>query len=146
MVTNARRHALVAKSTPTTSCSRNNRCPSGPKNCARAPCEARSARYGTFEAPASSGTSDAGGCRRLVPFPVPRDELIGDVTQVVADDVWLRSNPQNIVADPLDQRGFPAGRHGAKRVPVARDKTELRGLNPKLPFDVTVSLARRLMV
>jgi hypothetical protein len=57
---------------------------------------------------------------------VPSDELIGDVIQVIADDVRLRADPQHIVADPLDQRCFPAGRDGAKRVPcVARDEAEL---------------------
>ena len=75
------------------------------------------------------------------------DELIGNVIQVIADDLRLRADPQNIVADPLDQGCFPAGRHSAKRVPcMAGDKTELGGLNPKLPLDVGVSLARRLMV
>ena len=78
---------------------------------------------------------------------VSGDELIGDVIQVIADDLRLRAHPQNIVADPLDQRCFPAGRHGTERVPcMAGDKTELGGLNPKLPLDVGVSLARRLMV
>ena len=82
-----------------------------------------------------------------LPSHVSRDELIGNVIQVIADDLRLRANPQNVVADPLDQRCFPAGRHGAKRVPcMARDKTELRGFHPKLPLDVSVSLARRLMV
>jgi hypothetical protein len=65
---------------------------------------------------------------------VSGDELIGDVIQIIADDLWLRADSQSIVADPLDQRRFPAGRHGSKRVPcVARDQTELRGLDPKLP-------------
>ena len=61
---------------------------------ARALCEARSVRYVTFEAPASSGTSGVGGCLRSVPFPVPGDELIGDVIEVVADDVRLRADPK----------------------------------------------------
>jgi hypothetical protein len=76
---------------------------------------------------------------------VSGDELIGNVIQVIADDLWLRTNSQNIVADPLDQRGLRAGRHGAKRVPVvARDQAKLRGLNPKLSLDIGVSLTRRL--
>ena len=75
------------------------------------------------------------------------DELIGDVIQVITDDLRLRASLQNVVTGPLDQRGLPAGRHGAKRVPcVTGDKTELRGLNPKLPLDIGVSLARRLEV
>ena len=57
---------------------------------------------------------------------VSGDQLIGNVIQVVADDVRLRPDFQEIVADSLYQRRFPAGRHGPKRVPcVARDKTEL---------------------
>jgi hypothetical protein len=75
------------------------------------------------------------------------DELIGDVIQVIADQLRLRADPQHIVANPLDQRGFPAGRHRAKRIPcVARDKTEFRGLDTKLGLDMGISLARRLMV
>ena len=75
------------------------------------------------------------------------DELIGNVIQVIADDLRLGADSQNIVAGSLDQRCFPAGRYGAKRVPcMARDKAELRGLNSKLPPDIGVSLARGLMV
>jgi hypothetical protein len=77
---------------------------------------------------------------------VPGDELIGDVFQVIADDLRLGANPQNIIADPLDQRCFPAGRDGAERVPcVTGDQTELGGFNAKLPRDVGVSLGRRLV-
>jgi hypothetical protein len=39
--------------------------------------------------------------RRLV----SGDEPIGDVVQVVADNVRLRTDSQDIVADTLDQRG-----------------------------------------
>ena len=75
------------------------------------------------------------------------DKLIGNVIQVIADDLRLRADTQNIVADALDQRCFPAGRHRAKRVPcMARDKTELPRLNPKRPLDVGVGMARRLMM
>ena len=84
---------------------------------------------------------------RLAPTLVPGDELIGNVIQVVADDLRLRADPQNIVADALDQRCFPAGRDGAERVPcMAGDQAELRGLNAKLPLDIGVSLARRLVM
>jgi hypothetical protein len=33
---------------------------------------------------------------------VSRDELIGNVVQVIADDLRLRTDPQNIVAGTLD--------------------------------------------
>jgi hypothetical protein len=33
---------------------------------------------------------------------VSGDELIGNVIQVIADDLRLRPNPQNVVADPPD--------------------------------------------
>jgi hypothetical protein len=77
-----------------------------------------------------------------LPAPlVTGDELIGDVVQVIANDLRLRANSQNIIADALDQRGFPSGRDGAERVPcVAGDKTELGGRNPKLFFDVRIRL------
>jgi hypothetical protein len=72
---------------------------------------------------------------------VSGDKLVGNVIQVIANDLRLRANSQNIVAGALDQRGFPAGRDGAERVPgMTGDKTELRGLNPKLPLDVGVGL------
>src|SRR5271167_1153977 len=81
------------------------------------------------------------------PSLVPSDELIGDAIQVIADDLRLGADSQNIVAEPLDQCCFPAARHSAKRVPcVAGDKTELGGFYPKLPLDVGVRLARRLMM
>src|ERR1700704_4316838 len=84
---------------------------------------------------------------RLARSLVSGDELIGNAIQVVTDDVRLRADSQDIVTDPLDQRCFPAGRHGAKRVPcMAGDKTELRGPDPKLLLDVGISLRRWLMM
>ena len=44
------------------------------------------------------------------------NELTGDIVEVVADDLRLRANTQYIVADSLDQRGLPAGRHRTERV------------------------------
>ena len=77
----------------------------------------------------------------LTPPAVSGDKLIGNVIEVIANELRLRTDSQNIVADPLDQRGFPAGRHGAKRIPcMTGDKAELGGPNPKLSFDVGVSL------
>ena len=75
------------------------------------------------------------------------DELIGNVVQVVANNLRLRADAQDIVADTPDQRSPPARRNGAERVPrVTGDKIELGGFNSKLFLDVSVSLARRLMV
>ena len=74
------------------------------------------------------------------------DELIGNVIQVVADDLRLRADRQNIVAYPFDQRGFPASGHSAEYVPgVASDHAELRGFNAKLLFNLSVRLRRRFM-
>jgi len=73
--------------------------------------------------------------------------LIGDVVQVIAYDVRLWANPQNVVSGTFDQSGLPAGRDGAESVPcVAGYKTKLGRLNAKLSRNVSVSLARRLMV
>jgi len=81
------------------------------------------------------------------PSLVPGDELIGNVVEVVADDMGLRSNSQDIVARALDQRALPAGRDSAESVPsVARNEAELRGLHAELFLDISVSLRRRLMV
>ena len=53
------------------------------------------------------------------------NELIGDVVEVVADDLRLRADTQYIVPDSLDQRGLPAGRHSTERVPcMAGDQAE----------------------
>jgi hypothetical protein len=62
---------------------------------------------------------------------VSGDKLIGNIIQVIADDLRLRADSQNIVADPLDQGGFPSVRDGAERIPcVTGDKTELGGPTP----------------
>ena len=78
---------------------------------------------------------------------VPSDELIGDVVQVIAYHVRLRANSQNVVSDAFDQRGLPAGSYGAESVPcVAGYKTELGRLGSKLFRNISISLARWLMV
>ena len=64
--------------------------------------------------------------RRLV----SGDELIGHVVQVVADDMGLRSDFQNIVADTLDQRALPARRDGAESVPGVARKQSCEGWAP----------------
>ncbi len=75
------------------------------------------------------------------------DQLIGNTVQVCTDDLRLRANSQDVVARPLDQGSLPARGDGAKRVPcMASDQTELRGLNPKLPLDISISLARGLVM
>jgi hypothetical protein len=57
---------------------------------------------------------------------VSGDELIGDVVEVVADDLRLRTDAKHIVTHAFDQRGLPAGRDSAESVPgVASDQTEL---------------------
>ena len=54
------------------------------------------------------------------------DKLICDIVEVVADDLRLRTHSQQIIANTLNQRAFPACRDGAQRVPsMAGDKTEL---------------------
>jgi hypothetical protein len=75
------------------------------------------------------------------------DELTGNIIQIIADNLRLRADSQNFVADPLDQRGLPTGSDGAERVPdMTGDETELRGTNPKLLLDISIGLARRLMI
>ena len=75
------------------------------------------------------------------------DKLIGNVVQVIAHNLRLRTDSQNIIADTLDQRRLPARSDGAERVPcVASDKTKLGGLNRKLSLDVSISLARRFVM
>ena len=62
----------------------------------------------------------------LSPSLVSGDELIGHVVEITADHLRLGAYSQDIIADPLDQRGLPASRDGAKRVSgVAGNETEL---------------------
>ena len=82
----------------------------------------------------------------LDPPPVPGNELLCNVGQIITDDLRLWADWQNIIADSLDKRRFPAGRDGAKRVPcVAGDKTQLRGLNAEFLFYMGVNLGCRLV-
>jgi hypothetical protein len=46
--------------------------------------------------------------RVLALWPVPGDQLIANVVEVVADDVRPRFNFQHIVAGAFDRRGLPA--------------------------------------
>ena len=69
--------------------------------------------------------------------------MIGDVVEFVADDLGLRTHPQDIIADTLDQRCLPTCGYGAERVPcVAGDKTELGRLSSQF-LPVTVYGASR---
>ena len=54
------------------------------------------------------------------------NELIGNVIQVVADDLRLRADPQQIIANTLNQHSFLTRRDGTQRVPsMTGDETEL---------------------
>ena len=67
---------------------------------------------------------------------------VGDVVEVVADNVRLGADCQDVVADAVNQRSLPACGDCAEGVPgVAGDETQLGRLNPKLSFDVTIGLA-----
>jgi hypothetical protein len=57
---------------------------------------------------------------------VSGNELIGNVIQVVADDLRLRADSQQIIANTLNQHSFPTRRDGTQRVPsMTGDETEL---------------------
>src|ERR1700744_5491790 len=69
------------------------------------------------------------------------DELVGDIVEVVANDMRLGTDAKNVVADTFDQRRFPARGNRAKRVPgVTGDHAELGGLRSELFLDIGVSL------
>jgi hypothetical protein len=52
------------------------------------------------------------------------NQLIGNVAQIIAYDLRLRTDSQKIVARSFDEHGFPAGSNCAERVPcMAGDKT-----------------------
>jgi hypothetical protein len=62
---------------------------------------------------------------------VPGNESIGDIVEVVADDLRLRAYSQDVVSDTLDQCRLPAGRDRADGVPcVAGDKQNRDGSAP----------------
>ncbi|WP_213742743.1 hypothetical protein [Bradyrhizobium sp. dw_411] len=42
---------------------------------------------------------------------MPSDKLIGNVVEVITNDMRLRPHFENIIADTFDQCGFPTGRH-----------------------------------
>ncbi len=70
------------------------------------------------------------------------NELIGNVAEVVADDLRLRADSQNIVANTLDESSLPARGDGAESIlGVAGNEAELGGLGTKLLLDITVRLA-----
>jgi hypothetical protein len=74
-------------------------------------------------------------------------ELIGNFVEVVADNLRLGADFQNIIANTLDQSGLPTRRDGAEGVPcVAGDKTEPGRPNRKLPLDVGIGFARRFVM
>src|ERR1700761_1665481 len=78
---------------------------------------------------------------------VPRDQLVGDVVEVVADDLRLRTDAKHVIAGALDQRSLPARGHRAERVPgVAGGQGEIGGLCATLALDIAIGLARRLVV
>jgi hypothetical protein len=70
-------------------------------------------------------------------------ELIGDIIEVVADNLRLRTYAQEVITNALDQRCLPTSGYGAERVPcVASDKTELGRLSSQF-LPVTVYGASR---
>jgi len=46
-----------------------------------------------------------------------RNQLIGHIVQVSTDDLRLRPDSRDIVADPLDQGSLPTRSDGAEGVP-----------------------------
>ena len=83
----------------------------------------------------------------LDPPLVSSDELIGNVVEVIAYDLRLRTDSKNVVAGTSDQCSPPARRDGAEGVPcVAGYKTELGRFNAELFLNISISLARWLVV
>src|SRR5215469_4930590 len=61
---------------------------------------------------------------------VPLDELVGDHVEVLAGVVRLRADGEGGVALTQDERGLPAGRRGADRVPdMGRDQADVAGVD-----------------
>lgn len=76
-----------------------------------------------------------------------RDQLIGYLIQVSADEVWLRTDSEKVVTDSLDQCGLPAGSDSAKGIPgMASNKAKPRRRYSELLLSISVSVWRRLMV
>jgi hypothetical protein len=55
--------------------------------------------------------------RRRLFRDVPGDEFIGDVVEIVADNVRLRPEPQHIIPNAPNESGFPPCRDCAQSVP-----------------------------
>ena len=78
---------------------------------------------------------------------VPDDELVGHIIQVIADDLRLRTNIQQVVTDALDQRRLPTGGHCTKRVPgMAGNQAKLRWVDAEFPSDVSIRLGGRFVL
>jgi hypothetical protein len=85
--------------------------------------------------------------RRLASPQVPGDELIGNVVQVAANNLRLRTDSQKIIAGPLNERCVPASSNRSKHVPaMAGDHTQIGGLSAKFLLDIGISSGGRLIV
>ena len=77
---------------------------------------------------------------------VPCDELIGDVGEIVTDDVRLGTDPQHVIPAAPDKGGFPTGGDRAQRVPgMAGDQAKLRGLGLQFSLDIRIGFGCGLM-
>lgn len=74
------------------------------------------------------------------------NELIGNIVEIVTHDLWLWTNPHEIIARTFGKRGLPSRCDSAERIPdLAGDQTELRRRDAKFCCDRSISLRRRLM-
>src|SRR5215472_15661398 len=75
------------------------------------------------------------------------DKLIGDVVEIVADDVRLRADAKHLIAGAPDERPFPSSGDRAEYVPgVAGDKAKLRRRHLQFLLHMCVGFARGLVV
>ncbi len=84
--------------------------------------------------------------RCLISVGVAGDQLGGDLVEVSAGNLRLRSDIQERVARPQDKRGLPTRGDRTQSVPdVAGDQADLRRLSLQCPRYGRVYLWRRLM-
>jgi hypothetical protein len=72
---------------------------------------------------------------------VSHDKLIGHIVQIFADDVRLRTDSQDIVADAFDQCSLPTGRYGAKCVPGVAGDQALSSASKSRGFRMVASIS-----
>jgi hypothetical protein len=71
------------------------------------------------------------------------DQLIGNLVEIIAHEIWLWTDLRQVAAGTLDQCRAPAGCLGANRIAdVTGDHKRIRRLRAQLARDIGIGLGR----